>query len=219
METSRPLPMLIGAISLGLLLVFFLYLVVGLARVQTDERNVDGKAISTCLDKFKPPSGISSVSVNDLLSLNGFCYTTLGFQLKIDQEKIHRDNFLFQRNENVLLLYMVVLITFAGVILAGLQLYASYKLAILGKEEFASGSEIQYSAQGVSFKSSVIGLGILAMSFGFFLVFVVYVYTLKPFASPSVQASAPTQSQSKLFPVHRVQESDTSQPETISPDT
>ena len=46
---------------------------------------------------------------------------------------IKRDNFVFQRNETVVLLYMVVLITFIGVLLAGLQLLASYKLATLGR--------------------------------------------------------------------------------------
>jgi hypothetical protein len=45
--------------------------------------------------------------------------------------------------------------------------------------ELAGGGELTYSAGGASFKSPVIGLTILAMSFAFFMVFVIYVYTIK----------------------------------------
>jgi len=90
---------------------------------------------------------------------------------------------------------MVVLITISGVVLAGVQLLASYKLALAGHGGLAgAGSEIHYSASSVSFKSSVIGLTILALSFAFFLVFVIYVYELRDISSaatPAVQTSTP----------------------------
>jgi hypothetical protein len=75
---------------------------------------------------------------------------------------------------------MVVLVTLSGVGLAGLQLLASYALAAGGRGGLAEGGELKYSAEGVSFKSSVVGLMILAMSFAFFLVFIIYVYTFRP---------------------------------------
>src|SRR5205807_6747745 len=138
-----------------------------------------------------------------LYDLNLFCYNSIGSQLKLDQEKIRRDSFVFQRNENVVLLYMVVLITISGIVLAGVQLLASYKLALIGRGELAGGaSEIGYSADNVSFKSSVIGLTILAMSFAFFLVFIMYVYDMREISSDGASHStSPAQLQTPLMPV------------------
>jgi hypothetical protein len=178
----------------AVLLAFFLYLIVTVGRIDT--RVPDQDAVATCIEKYRATTQVTRVDVGALYDLNGFCYDTIGSQLKIDQEKIRRDNFVFQRNENVVLLYMVVLITISGVVLAGAQLLASYKLALAGHGELAGGgSEINYSASNVSFKSSVVGLTILAMSFAFFLVFVIYVYELHDISSaatPAVQTSAPT---------------------------
>jgi hypothetical protein len=220
MEIPR-IPVVVGTISLAILLIFFLYLIVGLARVETDGSNVDGKAVSACIEKLTPVVNVANMNVTALYSLNGFCYNSLGSQLKIDQERIRRDNFLFQRNENVILLYMVVLITLSGVMLAGIQLLASYKLAVIGRGELSGGGTIDYSTQGVSFKSSVVGLTILAMSFGFFLVFVVDVYTLKDISSDAssqtnVQIPAPGRLPSNLIPVIAgAQWNKTSQPATL----
>jgi hypothetical protein len=177
----------------GVLLSFFLYLIITVGRIDTGVPDHD--AVATCIEKYKATTAATTVSVGTLYDINGFCFDTIGSQLKIDQEKIRRDNFIFQRNENVVLLYMVVLITIAGVVLAGVQLLASYKLAVIGRGELAGGgSEINYSASSISFKSSVIGLTILAMSFAFFLVFVIYVYDLRDISSagaPAAQTSAP----------------------------
>lgn len=91
-----------------------------------------------------------------------------------------------------------------GVVLAGVQLLASYKLALNGRGELAGGgSEIGYSANSVSFKSSVIGLTILAMSFAFFLVFVMNVYEIREISSdrgPSRPADS-QQQPTQLIPV------------------
>ena len=177
----------------GILLAFFLYLIVTVGRIDTGVPGHD--AVAVCIKKYRATTQATNVNVGVLYDLNGFCYDTIGSQLKIDQEKIRRDNFVFQRNENVVLLYMVVLITISGVVLAGVQLLASYKLALAGHGELAgAASEINYSASSVSFKSSVIGLTILAMSFAFFLVFVIYVYELRDISSaatPAVQTSTP----------------------------
>jgi hypothetical protein len=179
MTITRDAATTVLVITVPLLLVlFFLYLMLGVRRVEVERSNVDGQAVSACIEKQKSIFSGSALTVEQLYSLNGFCYDNIGSQLKIDQEKIRRDNYVFQRNENVVLLYMVVLITLSGVALAGLQLFASYKLAVAGRGELAGGGEVSYSAQqGVSFKSSVVGLMILALSFAFFLVFILYVYT------------------------------------------
>ena len=176
----------------GILLAFFLYLIIAVGRI--DVGVPDHDAVATCIEKYKTATAATNVNVGTLYDLNGFCYDTILSQLRVDQEKIRRDNFVFQRNENIVLLYMVVLITISGVVLAGVQLLASYKLAVLGRGELAGGgSEINYSASNISFKSSVIGLTILAMSFAFFLVFVIYVYELRDITAgaPAAQISAP----------------------------
>jgi hypothetical protein len=196
LASSAALVWLLG----GVLLAFFLYLIATVGRIETAVPNHD--AVALCIEKHTATTGVTAVSVGDLYGLNGFCYDTIGSQLKIDQEKIRRDNFLFQRNENVVLLYMVVLITISGVVLAGVQLLASYKLAVLGRGELAGGgSEIKYSANAISFKSSVIGLTILAMSFAFFLVFVIYVYDLRDISDTASRQTATPQHPANLLPV------------------
>jgi hypothetical protein len=137
------------------------------------------EGISACVERFASRSKVDYKSFSELSNLNSLCYGLSGSQLFIDEEIIRRDNFVFQRFENAILLVMVVAITLSGVVLAGLQLFASYKLAIHGKGELASGGEISYSKDSISFKSSIVGLVILAVSFAFFLVFVFYVYDLK----------------------------------------
>ncbi len=198
-----------AGISSGVVLVaVFLYLVLASTRLQTNQGGVDNHTMNECIAQwYRPASGTGALQVRELADLNQFCFVHTANQLQVDEEMIKRDNYVFQRNETVVLLYMVVLITFVGVLLAGLQLLASYKLATLGRGELAGGAEISYSPQGASFKSSVVGLGILAMSFAFFLVFVLYVYTfrdpnqnsaaipvLRPVPQPVQAANVPTNS-------------------------
>jgi hypothetical protein len=199
-QRLRSSPAALVWLSGGVLLVFFLYLIMTVGRVETAVPQHD--AVAVCIDRYKASTGITTVNVGDLYHLNGFCYDHIGSQLKIDQEKIRRDNFLFQRNENVVLLYMVVLITISGVVLAGVQLLASYKLALLGRGELAGGGgELTYSPNSsVSIKSSVIGLMILAMSFAFFLVFVVYVYDLRDISPDTAPRPASTPQQTANNP-------------------
>lgn len=170
----------IASLVLGTVLVgVFVYLIVSSTHIPKNRQGVNGTSIADCIEKFGSNAGPKQVQ--ELTGLNNFCYYYVAYQLSADQGVIRRDDYLFQRNENVVLMYMVVLITFAGVVLAGVQLLASYKLALLGKGELAGGGEIIYSAAGgASFKSSVVGLVILALSFAFFLVFVVDVYKFDP---------------------------------------
>jgi len=182
MKRSSSCPAALTWLFGGVLLATFLYLIVGVGRVGTEAPGHDAMAV--CIEKYKVQTAVTTVNVGTLYDLNLFCYNNIGSQLKLDQEKIRRDSFVFQRNENVVLLFMVVLITISGVVLAGVQLLASYKLALLGRGALAGGgSEISYSATSVSFKSSVIELTILAMSFAFFLVFVIYVFDMADVSS------------------------------------
>jgi hypothetical protein len=185
----------------GVLVAFFLWLIAGVGRVETEFPGRD--AVAVCIEKYKAQTAVTTVNVGTLYDLNLFCYNSIGSQLKLDNDKIRRDSFVFQRNENIVLLYMVVLLTISGVVLAGMQLLASYRLALAGRGELAGGgSEIAYSATSVSFKSSVIGLTILAMSFAFFMVFIVYVYDMREMSSDGApHAAGPASQPTRLMPV------------------
>jgi hypothetical protein len=74
-------------------------------------------------------------------------------------------------------MWMVVIITFSGVLLAGLQLWASYRLAESRQTTLdANDGQLVLERDRVVLKSSIAGLFILLVSFAFFLVFVLYVY-------------------------------------------
>lgn len=90
-----------------------------------------------------------------------------------------REKFDQQVHDDNIMLWMVVIITIIGVILAGLQLYTSYMLAMAGKVKGSQDSSVTIEAGKIAVKSSITGLLILAMSFAFFCVFVVEVYTFK----------------------------------------
>jgi hypothetical protein len=204
MRLSSLSPAALGWLFGGVLVAFFLWLIAGVGRIETELPGRDALAI--CIEKYKVQTAVTTVNVGTLYDLNLFCYNSIGSQLRIDSDRIRLDTFVFQRNENIVLLYMVVLLTISGVVLAGLQLLASYRLALAGRGELAGGgSEIAYSATSVSFKSSVIGLTILALSFAFFLVFIVYVYDLREIgADGASRPAAPAQQQptpTRLMPV------------------
>lgn len=165
----------------------------------SSEENV----ISLCIETYRDLAKVQNADVDALNKLNTFCYNSSRSQLLVDEENIRKDNFVFQRHENIILLFMVVMITLSGVALAGLQLLASYKLAVLGRGDLAGGGELSYSKDSVSFKSSVVGLVILFISFAFFIVFVHDVYTLKEgAASTAAQPGISAETQPKaLFPV------------------
>src|ERR1043166_2740049 len=85
---------------------------------------------------------------------------------------------------------MVVSITISGVILAGLQILASYKLASAGKVAFEQAGEVTMDTHSMAVKSSVVGVVLRAISFAFFLVFVLYVYTFTPISNSGTASSA-----------------------------
>jgi hypothetical protein len=108
-------------------------------------------------------------------------------EITVEEQAVSRDTYIFQRSENVALMVMVIVITVSGVALAGVQLITSYRLALLGRDGAAgepTASELRYDHGSVVVKSSVVGVLILAISFAFFMVFVIYVYTIREAGSP-----------------------------------
>lgn len=117
------------------------------------------------------------------------CYSLISAQGLLNDYTIRKLNFYQQFRANGVLMWMVVAVTFSGVLLATLQLMASYQLAAAkGTQLSAEAGELTVQHDRLVLKSSVTGLFILLISFCFFLVFVFYVYK---FETPVDQNSSP----------------------------
>lgn len=93
-----------------------------------------------------------------------------------------------QLTQNTIMLSMVVFLTFAGVALAAVQLLATYRLAQAGKAQLAEGGEASVEHGRVVVRSSVVGLVMLALSFAFFTMYVLYVYRIGEASLPEMPA-------------------------------
>ena len=92
---------------------------------------------------------------------------------------IRREKLLRQELDERVILWMVVGITISGVILAGLQLLASYRLAATNHGSLPEAGRLSIESGKLSIKSSVTGLLILALSLAFFVVYVKWVYAIQ----------------------------------------
>jgi hypothetical protein len=115
-----------------------------------------------------------------LRDARGHCYSLIQAQEILSDFAIRKLNFFQQYRANGVLMWMVVAVTFSGVLLAGFQLWASYELAVVNKTSLpADDGEMILKRDQLVLKSSITGLFILLLSFCFFLVFVFYVYRLE----------------------------------------
>jgi hypothetical protein len=137
-------------------------------------RTTPATSVAACISTYQPIVVPPATSVTALMDLGGSCYNMIALQLRIEEQIARDDALELQKFEDIVMLWMVVAITLSGVGLAGLQLYASYQLAVAGYGKFmADGTtDLSYSDKSVAIKSSVMGLIILVISFAFFLVFV-----------------------------------------------
>jgi hypothetical protein len=122
-------------------------------------------------------AGKNPVNADNLREARDHCYSLIQAQGTLNDFAIRKLNFFQQYRANGVLMWMVVAVTFAGVLLAGVQLWASYKLAAAsGALLPSSSSELTLETNRIIVRSSITGLLILLVSFCFFLVFVFYVY-------------------------------------------
>ena len=84
---------------------------------------------------------------------------------------------------------MVVAITISGVLLAGFQLLAAFRLANAGRGDFTQGGELSVDQKSISLKSSVTGVIVLTISLVFFITYVKWVYPIRTQIDPEVAAS------------------------------
>jgi hypothetical protein len=107
------------------------------------------------------------------------CYTLLNREDQLSEFAVRSKAYEQQYSANAILLWMVVAITIAGVILAGLQLLASYNLSVASGKALDQSNEITLARNQIVLKSSVTGLTVMLLSFAFFIVFVKYVYKIE----------------------------------------
>ena len=94
---------------------------------------------------------------------------------------IRREKFVQQEFDERVNLWMVVAITISGVVLAGIQLFMSYKLARAGRGDLAKDSLLVAEQGKISLQSSVTGVVILVLSLVFFIVYVKWIYSVEEF--------------------------------------
>jgi hypothetical protein len=122
--------------------------------------------------------GTTNVGIGTLYQVSGFCYSAIRNVSELGEFNIRRLFLVSQQFETLVIMWMVVAITISGVILAGVQLGAAYRLATVGKGEFAQTTKITVTQGRMSMQSSITGLLILTVSLAFFFVFVKFVYKL-----------------------------------------
>jgi hypothetical protein len=108
------------------------------------------------------------VDVPFLAHISDFCYGQVRGEDLLGDFYIRKLSFVQQQSDTGVLLWMVVAITIAGVLLAGIQLLAAYRLANNGRGDFSQGGELGLDPKSISLKSSVTSVIILALSLAFF---------------------------------------------------
>jgi hypothetical protein len=135
------------------------------------------------------------------------CGNQLFNSLYLTDFSIRKQKFLHQELDERVNLWLVVTITLSGVVLAGVQLFLSYRLATQGIGEFAKDSELAIQSRRISLRSSITGAIILCLSFAFFMVYVLWIYSIRevPVGRPeNLQAPSELSSETE---VHREERS------------
>jgi hypothetical protein len=182
----------IGAI----LIVICLVLIMRLERAAPDN-GWDASLFASCEKDAMANLKLEKTDVGMLDNISWFCFRRFNEIAEISALDVNRSMYAEQNIEDRVLMWMVVSITLSGVLLAGLQLFASFKLASDNKGGFEKDSVISLEKNKLSFRSAVTGLMILFISLLFFIIFVKYVYHIEaPSTSPSpaqnTQTTGPT---------------------------
>jgi hypothetical protein len=132
--------------------------------------------VSSCINEVINSVHPSQVDISLYERVWALCTKTQVGRYALGDYIIRREKFIRQELDERVTLWMVVGITISGVIFAAMQLVMSYKLASAGVGEFAKDNEFLAERGRISFKSSVTGLVILAISLIFFIVYVRWIY-------------------------------------------
>jgi hypothetical protein len=170
-----------GGAALAALLCFIAGLSLGVYWTQsTDQvysKMQDVQSVGSCIDDTTKSIGLNNPTVSVLKDVNAYCFAKISSQFYVYDLKINQNAFVHQNRASVVVMWMVVSITLAGVVLAALQLLAAFRMA--DTSIINEVGEISFSKDRIVLRSSFIGLIILTISFAFFLVFILYVYRLE----------------------------------------
>jgi NADH:ubiquinone oxidoreductase subunit 3 (subunit A) len=172
-------------------------LVVGIvfAIAQSNTQTIPFDQIDRITACRKELMGWMNANTRDLqtaASIHGICYVRTNEEDQLRGFGLLETALLRQQQHVPFLMWMVIAITISGVVLAGLQLVGSYRLASAGRANFEQGGEISIERNRMALSTSVTGVLILVISLGFFYVFVKEVYLLKPLdVKPPEKSSAP----------------------------
>jgi hypothetical protein len=133
-------------------------------------------------DCFVDTQSLSKLQINDLndyIEIYNLCNSQIYRSYEYNDFGIRKEKFVRQELDERVNLWLVVIITISGVLMSAVQLFMSYKIALSGKEYWSSDATFAIKQGEISFKSSVTGLAILAMSLAFFVVYVGWIYPNK----------------------------------------
>lgn len=169
-----------------------------------------------CIDRVFSRLKLEAVDLLVYEDVWRLCGTESFNALSLQDFRIRREKFVRQELDERVTLALVVGITISGVLMAGLQLLMSYKLAQAGHSELAKDIELSVQKDKIALKSSVVGLAILVISLAFFVVYVKWIYTIN-----EVSVDAPkSQTPGRQIPVDgaiRPRQRDMQQPTTSAP--
>lgn len=137
------------------------------------------ETVHDCIVETQSLSKVQIGNLNDYIGLYNLCNDQIFRNYQYNDFAVRREKFVRQELDERVNLWLVVIITLSGVFLSGIQLLMSYKIALSGKEYWNSDATFAIKQGEISFKSSVTGLAILAMSLAFFVVYVGWIYPNK----------------------------------------
>lgn len=161
-------------------------------------------AIEQCIQRQRPAIKQATNDFETLGRLHNVCHGILSNEQSVRQQAATNRIYENQIFDSHVLLFTVVFITLSGIVLAALQLWASYKLAVKSGGTLGDAGEVSLQPGNVAVKSSVVGVIILGISLAFFAIFVTQVYRIQnitigaeegtsassPGAEPAVEAEA-----------------------------
>ncbi|WP_321854148.1 hypothetical protein [Paraburkholderia tropica] len=146
--------------------------------IPIDSHPLDANLMEKCLQQ----KAHQSVSSADSLRIADSCLAEVrdqyeAYGLRSDTE-IRRAAFINQQTHGSNILVFVIVMTAAGVVLAAVQLLLAYLLARSGGASIKTDNAIKLATNSIYVRSSVAGVAIIAISFGFFFLYIRYVYPL-----------------------------------------
>ena len=171
---------LLIAITLGLsVLLVCVYLFVYKNAGPEPKSDNPRATVHDCIVETQSLSKVQINNLNDYIGLYNLCNDQIFRNYEYNDFAVRREKFVRQELDERVNLWLVVVITLSGVLLSAVQLLMSYKIALSGKEYWNSDATFAIKQGEMSFKSSVTGLAILAMSLAFFVVYVGWIYPNK----------------------------------------